>query len=115
MKKHSVIAMLLVLTLLLVGQSSLFLTSAAADYDPCEVGEHFYDYRGSEPAGYGGTRYFTVSSCAYASYAHKHYYITYQLRHYYDCRYCGYTKVVTLTYDDTELGPICTMHDVGKR
>ena len=75
MKKHSVVAMLLVMTLL-VGQTSLFLTSAAADYDPFEVGEHFYDYRGSEPAGYGGTRYFTVSSCAYASYAHKHYYIT---------------------------------------
>ena len=93
MKKHAVVAMLLVMTLL-VGQTSLFLTSAAADYDP---------------------RYFTVSSCAYASYAHKHYYITYQLRHYYDCRYCGYTKVVTLTYDDTELGPICTVHDVGKR
>lgn len=56
MKKHAVIAMLLVLTLLLVGQTSLLLTSAAADYDPCEVGEHFYDYRGSESAGYGGTR-----------------------------------------------------------
>lgn len=57
MKKHSVVAMLLVMTLL-VGQTSLFLTSAAADYDPCEVGEHFYDYRGSEPAGYGGDSLF---------------------------------------------------------
>lgn len=114
MKKHAVVAMLLVLTFL-VGQTSLFLTSAVADYDPCEVGEHVYDYRGAEPAGYGGIRNFTVSSCAYASYTHSHYYITYVLDHYYDCRYCGYTKVVTLKYDDTELGQFCTEHDVGRR
>lgn len=114
MKKHAVVAMLLVLTLL-VGQTSLFLTSAAADYDPCEVGEHVYDYRGYESGSYGTPRYFTVSSCAYASYTHRHHYITYQLHHYYDYRYCGYTKVVTLTYDDTELGPICDEHDVGRR
>lgn len=114
MKKHAVVAIFLALSIL-VGQSSYSMARATAKYDPCEVGEHSFEYRGSEPAGYGGFRYFTVNSCTYASYAHRHYYITYQLRHYYDCQYCGYTKVVTLTYDDTDLGPICTLHDVGKR
>lgn len=113
MKKYAFVAMLLVLTLL-VAQMSFTVAMASTNYDPCEVGDHVYDLRETQPGGYGGIRYFYVNNCQYASYRHKHFYITGETVYIYDCRYCGYTTTVSKTYDDTDLGPICTLHDVGR-
>lgn len=113
MKKHVIVSLFLALALV-VGHLSFPLTSAVADYDRCDAGDHAYEFISSEPAGYGGTRYFTVSRCAYASYSHKHYYITGQMQYRYQCKYCGHIDIVTKTYDDTEMGPICTLHDTGR-
>lgn len=111
--KKRLFAMLLVLALF-VAENALPVAMATTDYDPCEVGNHVYELREIVPGGYGGRRYFTVSSCQYSSQSHTHYYITYSNLYIYDCRYCGYTKTVEAQYDDTEQGAFCMLHDVGR-
>lgn len=113
MKKNAFFAMLLAL-ILLATQFSFPVATATTDYDPCEHGDHVYELREVVPGSYGGKRYFTVSSCAYAAYSHSHYYITAESIYIYDCKYCGETKTVSAVHDDTDMGAICTMHDVGR-
>lgn len=113
MKKYAFVAMLLVLALL-VAQMSFTVAMASTNYEPCDRGDHVLELKGSYSGGYGGFRYFNVNRCQYASYPHQHFYITGQWVYVYECQYCGYTTTVTETYDDTEMGPICTLHDVGR-
>lgn len=111
--KKRLFAMLLVLALF-VAENALPVALATTDYNPCDAGDHVYELREIVPGGYGGRRYFTVSSCQYSSQSHTHYYITYSNLYIYDCRYCGYTKTVEAQYDDTEQGVFCMLHDVGR-
>lgn len=112
MKKRALLALLFALALL-VGQISLPVATAVTNYDPCEAGDHAYDVE-TIPGTYGGRRYFTVSSCAYASESHTHYYITTSVTYVYSCRYCGYTKTVESQQDDTDMGEFCMLHDLGR-
>lgn len=87
---------------------------ATIENDACDSGDHVYELVETEPGGYGGFQYFQVEECEYVSYEHKHYYITGEVVHYYECFYCGNIKEVTVKYIDEEMGPICTVYDPGR-
>lgn len=114
MKKIKSFSTLVVVLFLVVGQLSPLMAFASLDYDQCDAGDHEYVLIGTEPGGYGGTRYFNVSSCQYASYQHRHYCITCTIVNTYACIHCGHIKTVEVRYDDVSQGEFCTVHDTGR-
>ena len=113
MKKHTFFVVFVTLTFLL--QLMLLpMAIAATNYDPCKTGNHELVLIDIEYNGYGGINPFIVNNCIYASYPHRHYYITGSNILIYECIHCAYIEEKTVHYDDTELGQFCSLHDGGK-
>lgn len=63
---------------------------------------------------YGAFRYFDVEECEYVSYEHQHCFVQSGSFLRYSCKVCGDVKTVLVQRDDTDLGEICTLHDLGR-
>lgn len=93
---------------------SLPTATATITADACDSGDHIWEYVEADYSGYGALRYFEVEECEEVPYEHTHYFIQGEVRYLYECRVCSDVKIVSVRYDDTEMGEFCMISFNGR-